>query len=165
MLNDTFEPNWRSDKVSGSPRGMKGLSFLAKNKGNPNCFSGVPQDWIDFAIELKNGLKDPRWELVSAPGYNRGNVDNIKRGDILAREFDVNKPKKDQHGHMMIAMGEPNNGRLKIADSTSKPNHTNDTRKIGDGMGKGEIKVKDNKMAWSVNGDPNLRIWVVRLKH
>ena len=115
---------------------------------------------------MTKGHQDPVWELVAAPGYNRGNVDNIKRGDIVAREKDASKPIQEQHGHMMIAMDKTKNGRLKIADSTSSPKHTNDTRKIGDGMGEGEIKVKDNKMAWSVDkhGDPKLRIWVVRLK-
>ena len=165
MLNDTFYPNWRSD--NRSPRGMP-LPFLAIRADqlrHPNHWSGDPEDWINFAEKLKKGLKNPEWELVSAPGYDRGNVDNIKRGDIVAREKDASKPPKDQHGHMMIAMGEPKNGRLLIADSTSKPTHTNDTRKTGGGMGKGEIKVKDNKMAWSVDGAPKLRIWVVRLKH
>jgi len=173
MLNDTFSPGWRSD--NRSPRGMHPqlmhlpfLAIRADQKRHPNHWSGDPEDWINFAEKLKKGVTDPVWELVSAPGYDRGNVDNIKRGDIVAREKDPLKPPPEQHGHMMIAMGEPKNGRLKIADSTSYPKHTNDTRdaKGWKGMGTGEIKVKGNKMAWSVDkhGDPRLRIWVVRHK-
>jgi len=175
MLNETFEPKWRGDKISGSPRGMKGLSFLAmdyvKEGKNPNHFSGVPKDWMIFAEKLKTGNKEletANWELVAAPGYNKGNVDKIMRGDILIRsgpEEDNDHP--GEHGHVMIAMGKPINGILRVADSTKTPHGSTDPR-YGKttGMGnKGEIKVEGNKVAWSVKGPLDRKLWVVRLKH
>jgi len=177
MLNDTFCPGWRND--NRSPRGMP-LPFLAKRddqQKHPNHWSGDPEDWMVFAVGLQKGKKDPKFELVATPEYNRKNVANIRRGDILIRDSDRSLPVKDQHMHMMIAMEEPNNnGRLWVADSTSKPHggvgpNSTDTRPrqgFASGMGKGEIKVTGNDskgmVAWSVNSPCDRKLWVVRLK-
>ena len=167
MLNETFDTNWKKD--IRSPRGMP-LPFLATRsdqQNHPNNWSGEPKEWMEFAIRLTKGHQDPKWQLVAAPEYNKGNVDNIRRGDILIRDCDVSALKKDQHWHVMIAMDKPTDGRLKIADSTSAPHGSTDSRtaiaKSG-GMGRGEIKVKGNKVAWSVNGPFDRKLWVVRLK-
>ena len=137
-------------------------SFLVKKKhygANRNIAytsgSGKPEEWVDWANELKdNGGRKDGWQLVAAPGYKKGQVDVIRRGDILIKRdpnHDDDPTKK--RGHALIAMGKPNaSGDLWIADSTGmEKKHFDDTRKdstkkIHDsGMGTGYIKVVTQK--------------------
>jgi len=124
-------------------------------KLNYTSGSGQPEEWVDWAVILKNnGGRKGGWELVAAPGYKKGHVDVIRKGDILIKR-DPKYPEdpKKKRGHALIAMGEPNaSGHLWIADSTGMKNkHSDDTRKDSTvkiqhtGMGKGYIKVVTEK--------------------